>query len=275
MSRRRRGVLALLATLLLLVALGLLAWGPLPIGAHAHQYADARSWLQVPNATNVLVNLPIFWLGVWGWCATRVSAWPRSLRLPWQGFHLWVMTAALAAAMYHAAPSDALMVVTRTCQACAFVLLALGLLAERVDARFGSMAACVCAAIMTTATGLAIAYAGRQHGGMDLRPLLWLESIPILLIPTAVLRVAGTQTRASHWLIALAIYAVSRLFELADGPIFNATGWVSGHTLMHLGFAAVVGWMAYRAAATRTAGATADLSSGALSQRQTSLNTTA
>lgn len=271
----RRGVLVMLASLLLLLALYLLVWGPLPIGAHRHEYADTRTWLHVPNSANVLVNLPIFWLAVWGWCATRTSAWPRALRLPWQGFHLWVMASALAAATYHAEPSDTLLVASRTCQACAFMLLALGLLAERVDARFGSGAVCVCTAVGVALTGLAIAYAGREHGSFDLRPLLLLESIPMLLIPMAVLRVPSTQTRNSDWLIALGLYAVSKLLELADGPIFNATGWVSGHTLMHLGCATVVGWMAYRAAAARTGGSAVDASADAISQRHTSLNTTA
>jgi hypothetical protein len=271
----RRGVRALLATQVLLLALGLLVWGPLPLGASRHEYADARSWLHVPNTANVLVNLPIFWLAVWGWCATRTSTWPRALRLPWQGFHLWVMAAALAEAMYHAAPSDTLLVASRTCQACAFILLAMGLLAERVDARLGSGAVCVCTAIGVALTGLAIAHAGPQHANVDLRPLLLLESIPMLLIPTAVLCVPSTQTRSSEWLIALALHAVSKMLELADAPIFSATGWVSGHTLMHLACGAVVGWMAYRAAAARTGGPAADASVDALSQRQTSLNTTA
>ena len=271
---RRRGVLALLGGLTLLVALGLLAWGPLPIGAQAHRYADARSWLGVPNSANVLVNLPLFWLAVWGWCATRVSAWPRALRLPWQGFHLCVMAAALAAAMYHAAPGDMLMVVSRSCQACAFVLLALGLLAERVDPRFGSGAACVGAAALTMLAGLVVALAGRQQGVADLRPLLLFEAIPVLLIPAAVLRMPGSQTSTSSWLIAFALYAISKLFELTDAPIFSATGWISGHTLMHLGCASVVGWMAYRAATTRSAGSVGADARGELSQRQTSLNTT-
>jgi hypothetical protein len=265
----------LLATLSLLGALSLLAWGAGSSGARLHEYADARSWLHVPNGANVLVNLPIFWLAVWGWCATRVSTWPRALRLPWQGFHLWVMVAALAAAVYHAAPSDTLLVVSQTSQACAFVLLALGLLAERVHARFGSGVVCACGAIAAILTGLAIAYAGQQNGHADLRPLLLLELVPLLLIPTALLRGPATQARGSDGLIALALYAASKLLEWADAPIFNATGWISGHTLMHLGCAAVVGWMAYCAAATNMTGSAANGSAGALSQRQTSLNTSA
>ena len=270
----RRGMLALLGSLSLLAAICLLAWGSMPIGAQAHRYADARSWLGVPNSANVLVNLPLFWLAVWGWCATRISAWPRALRLPWQGFHLCVMAAALAAAMYHASPGDMLLIVSRTCQACAFVLLALGVIAERIDPRFGSGTACAIAATLTLIAGLAVVLSGRQQGVADLRPLLLFEAIPVLLIPAAVLRTPGHQTSTLSWLIALALYVIAKLFELADAPIFNATGWISGHTLMHLGCAAVVGWMAYRAALTRSAGSATDDADAQLSQRQTSLNTT-
>ena len=272
----RRGALVVFAASLLAFTLGLLAWGPVTIATHAHRYADARSWLGVPNTVNVLVNLPIFWLAVWGWCATRLSAWPRALRLPWQGFHLWVMAAALSSATYHAAPSDALLLASRTCQACAFMLLVLGLLAERVDPRFGHGAACCFASIVVVLTGLAIAQAGRHaHGAIDLRPLVLLEALPVLLIPVAMLGVPNVRTRLSGWLIALAVYAVSKLLGLADASIFGATGWISGHTLMHLGCAMVVGWMAYRAMGSRiAAGVGADTSAGALNQRQTSLNTT-
>ena len=273
----RRSALVVLAASLLALTLGLLAWGPVTIAAHVHRYADVRSWLGVPNTVNVLVNLPIFWLAVWGWCATRLSVWPRALRLPWQGFHLWVMAAALTSATYHAAPSDALLLASRTCQACAFMLLVLGLLAERVDPRFGHGAACCCASIVVVLTGLAIEQAGRHaHGGaIDLRPLVLLEALPVLLIPVAMLGVPNVRTRLSGWLIALALYAVSKLLGLADASILSVTGWISGHTLMHFGCAMIVGWMAYRAMGSRIAsGAGADASAGALNQRQTSLNTT-
>jgi hypothetical protein len=274
MSGRRHAVLLLVSSLLL-AGIALLAWGPLPLGAHAHEYADGRTWLGVPNAANVLVNLPLFWLAVWGWCVTRLSAWPRALRLPWQGFHLWVMVTSLASAMYHAAPTDALLVVSRTCQACAFGLLILGLLAERVSPRFGSGGACVAASVVVLLAGLMIVYSGRQaHGGVDLRPLVLLELVPIILIPVALLRLASDQGRLAGWLLALAVYAAARVAGLADTSIFSVTGWVSGHTVMHFGCGVIVGWMGYRAAGSRVSDIGSGAAVSALSQRRTSANTT-
>ena len=154
------------------------------------------------------------------------------------------------------------------------MLLGLGLLAERIDPRFGSVGACAGAVAGVVLTGLVLVHVGRQHAGVELRPLLLIESMPLLALPAVVMRIPGTHTRASDWVIALALYATSRLLELVDAPIFSATGWISGHTLMHLGCAAVVGWMAYRAAVTRSTGSIAADAGRAFSQRHTSLNTT-
>ena len=267
----RRGVVVRCACLLAITGIGLLVWGPLPTEHSAHRYADSRSWLGVPNAANVLVNLPIFWLAVWGWCVTRTGHWPHALRLPWQAFHLSVMAAALSAAMYHASPGNITLAVTHTCMAAAFALLALGMLAERVDPRFGAGTMCVSVVALVMLAGVAAANAARHDGVIDLRLLQLIEMTPILLLLAGILRMPGAHTRAQGWMITLALYAASRLLDLADVALLQATGWISGHTLMHVALALVVGWMVYRAAATR--GGEALIEAWA-SQRQTSLNTT-
>ena len=268
----RRSVLAAFALLVVLAGLGLLFWGPLPVAAATHQYADARAWLGVPNSANVLINLPTFWLAVWGWCATRTSPWPPQWRLPWQWFHLFVMAAALSSAMYHAAPSDDLFVVSHTCMAGAFVMLSLGLLVERVGVRFGSVGICTCATLVVALIGVWTAGLGQPGGAIDLRPLLLLELMPVLLIPAGVLRMPGLHGRNSGWLLALVLYASSRLLEWADAAIFQATACISGHTLMHAVMTLVVGWTTYRAAVIPNPGAS-EPAAGMLTQRKTSLNT--
>ena len=103
----RRCALVILAALTLATGVGLLAWGPVVLDASAHVYAGERRWLGLPNAINVLCNLPLLLAGLWGWHATRTSPWPPSVRLPWQGYFISVAGGALVAAVYHAAPGDA------------------------------------------------------------------------------------------------------------------------------------------------------------------------
>ena len=275
MSERigRRGALTMLVAMTLATGVGLLAWGPMPIGTSAHAYADARTWLGIPNASNVLVNLPLFWLAVWGWCATRASGWPSWLRTPWQWFHLFAMATALTSGLYHAAPNDTLFVISHIGQASAFTLLTLGVLAERVDARFGSVACCVMSVVAIALTGGAMAYAVRIDGPIDMRPLMLLEILPVLLIPTGALGLRGSHTEASTWFVVLALYASSKLFDVGDPAIFGLSGGrIGGHALMHLSLSVVVGWMAYCAAVAGPGRPSGAAVSGS-SQRQTSLNT--
>ena len=273
-SRARRITLAVLAALITLTGLALIAWGPVPAGALTHQHADNRSWLGIPNAANVLVNVPIFWCAAWGWCATRTSPWTRSLRLPWQGFHLWVMLASLLAAMYHAAPSDAGYIASHVCSAGAALMLSFGLMAERLDRRWGAMTSCVLAALVVVAIGVASDYEQRLGGGIDVRPFLLLQAVPLLLVVAGTLRLPPDRPRRSAWVVLLALYAGARLLEWADAPVFTITGWISGHTLMHACTGLIVAWMAYRASTEVNAGIeAAGGSSGLVTQRSNWLNT--
>ena len=73
----------------------------------------------------------------------------------------------------------------------------------------------------------------------------------------------------------LTLYALAKLLETGDAFVLQASGWVSGHTLMHLALSAAVGWMGYCAVLARTATAGAGEESGPSSHRDTSLNTVA
>ena len=270
----RRGAVTALAATVLAVTLGLLAWGPMPIEPQAQRYADGRAWLNVPNALNVLTNLPVFWLAVWGWCATHTSTWPRSLRVPMQWFHLSALVTSLISASHHATPNDAMYVLVAVGQAISFGMLALALFSDRLDHRFGSAAACACGATAFGLAGAAMLYAGPASGATDLRPLVLLEVASILFILMGALNLPGAHTLNSNWVVLLFLYALSRILGFGDAVIFRTTGWISGHSLMHLSLAATVGWVAYWASVVPRRG-DAGRSPSAQSQRHTSLNTTA
>jgi hypothetical protein len=265
----------MLASMTLAVAMGLLAWGPVELTGHAHRYADNRSWFGLAGAANVWVNAVMFAAGAWGWHATRGSGWPVHLRTPWQLFQLFAMLSAAAAALYHARPNDTLFVLTHVATASGFVLLTLGLLAERVHSRFGSLKICLAVLLGIALTGAIMLFAKARGGSLDMRPLLLLEIIPVLVIPAGALSLPGRSTTVFDWIVVLTLYAFAKLFEIGDALVLEASGWVSGHTLMHLALSAVVGWMAYCAVLARTAASSAGEEAGVTSHRDTSLNTAA
>lgn len=264
----RRCALVLLAALTLATLVGLLAWGPVPLDAGVHHYADQRRWLGLPNAGNVLANLPLLLVGLWGWRVTQASGWPAPLRQAWAGFHACVVGGSAIASVYHVAPTTAGYVLAQMAMSAAFVLLTLGMLAERVHAGFAARPGATAAALVGAATLAALVSGSAADGAVDLRPFLLLQLIPVLLIPAGALSLPGTHTRPSDWLFMLVAYAAAQGFDLADAPIHAATGWLGGHALMHLALAGVAARLAYRAASAGTV-----VDDIGTTRAQTSLNT--
>ena len=63
----------LLAAATLLFALALLLHGPIPQWSSYHDFADRRTWFAVPNAADVLSNLPFLLIGAWAWAALQAD----------------------------------------------------------------------------------------------------------------------------------------------------------------------------------------------------------
>jgi hypothetical protein len=237
MSRPRAGwLLAIVASAL---AFALTLYGPIPQWENYHAFADARSWLGLPNAENVLSNLPFAIIGIWG-----LIVHARSGRAVWRLFSAAVLCTALGSAAYHWAPGNALLVFDRLPIAWACATLTCAVLAERLDARWSALP--VLAAGVAVAT-MAVAWwwLTERQGHGDLRPYLFVQFMPMLIVPAALrLKLPVTDPAAlpnKTWWIVLGLYAAAKLMELADHSVFDALAFVSGHTLKHL-FAAGAAW---------------------------------
>jgi hypothetical protein len=226
-SLRRPGLLAIVAGVL---ALALLAHGAIPQWADYHAFAGTRRWFGVPNAENVLSNVPFALIGLWGCFGARGS-------LPWRAFGAAVFCTAFGSALYHWAPGNAALVADRLPIAWACAALSCGLLSERVDARWGSATA-LSAALLAASCSVAWWWLGEQHGAGDLRPYLFVQFLPMVLVPTALLiplpALRADTIADSTWWTVLGLYAVAKLMEVADHTVLDALGVVSGHTLKHL-----------------------------------------
>lgn len=265
----RRCALLMLAATGMATLAGLMAWGPVTLQPEAMRYADSRGWIGIPNAMNVLSNLPAVAVGAWGWHGTRSSTWPAHLMRPWRGFHGTVMVAGAISAVYHLSPNVPLFLLSQAALAAAFTLLCCGALAERVDARMGSLRAVVLALVVVGAMSCHMVVAAWVTGELDLRPVLCLQLLPVLLIPAGAMSLSGSVTRLRDWMLMLTAYALARGFEHADQAVFDATGWLGGHALLHLCLALAAACLARRAHSSRSAKPEGD----GRAHRHTSLNT--
>ena len=100
-SHRHKASWLLVAAAILALALGL--HGPIAQWASYHAFAHARAWLGLPNAQNVLSNLPFALLGLWGVRTHSRSRSGRPDRPVWFGFSLALICTAPGSALCHGA----------------------------------------------------------------------------------------------------------------------------------------------------------------------------
>ncbi len=248
-DRRERGLLAVFAMLALVAVLAPALPDPAAAG-----FADSRHWHGLPNALDVLSNLPFAVLGVWGLARLRRNGWRSDAAAGrcsdcTRMFFVGLLTTAAGSAFYHLQPDAVRLAADRAGMSVAFAGL-VGLAAsERVSLRVGRPAAWATLAAGWAAvwncsrTGNVLPWALVQFGGMA------------LVCGLALLQPAGG-TPGPHPRLSLgrviACYALAKLFELGDDAVFQATGhWVSGHSLKHV-LAALAAWPVL--AALRNAG---------------------
>lgn len=236
-----------------LLAFALLLHGPIPQWASYHDFADQRSWLGVPNAADVLSNLPFALIGAWALWSRRMLP-PSDASLAWRAFAIALIATAAGSALYHWAPDNASLAFDRLPIAWACAALTCAFLAERLDARWGSPAV-LATALAAASASVALWWWSEQAGRSDLRPYLFVQFLPMLLVPSALLlrlpsRCAGAAPDKGWWGVLIG-YALAKGLELADHAVFDQAAVVSGHTLKHLAAAGAA--MALLCAAQRAA----------------------
>lgn len=221
----------LLLTLAVVVAVFFIP--PIPQPAAYHQFADARTLWDIPNALNVLSNLPFLLVGMWGLLVVRRANFTDSReRLPYGVLFAGVAVTAFGSAYYHWAPDNDRLVWDRLPITFGFMGLFAGMVSERVSLRAGRT-------LLWPLVAAGVASVFYWHwtetqGAGDLRPYLLVQFYPLLAIPF-LMAVFRPRYSAGHYMIfAVLLYVAAKVFEILDGPVFAALHQVSGHTLKHL-----------------------------------------
>ena len=219
-------------------ALALGAWGPfIAQPASYHVFADHRSLWGVPQAMDVLSNLPFAIAGIWGLVilydkgkAVLGAEGPLAYL-----FFAGLIVTSLCSGIYHLHPANTTLALDRLGMVSAFAGL-LGLaVADRISIRagrrltLGILTAGPLAVITWTYTGNLLPWVVLQGGGM------------VLLATLAV-----SKPLTGSWLLPMGsmigFYLLAKFLEIVDCHVFQwSGGYISGHTLKHLA-AAMVAW---------------------------------
>ncbi len=220
----------------LILMLAVACWlPPLTQAVDYHEFADHRAWGCLPYAIDVLTNLPFALCGVWGLLSlanpTTVQGTQRHMA---QLFFWGLVITALCSTWYHLSPTNERLTVDRYGMTVAFA----GVMGLAVSGRISERAGLMCG-VASLVLGAMSAWVWLEYGNLtpwavyQFAGMAWLLALQLLpRQPTAL---------SISWMSVVGIYAVAKLLELADHPVYEFTGWVSGHSLKHI-VASLAAW---------------------------------
>jgi hypothetical protein len=200
------------------------------VHAHGHPFIDARTLWGIPNALDVLSNVPFLFAGIWGWVVLHGKALAQPLKRAAQVFFLGLILTCFGSAYYHWLPDSFGLMVDRIGMAVAFA----GVISLAAGSRLGAEASrqalplllplALLAAVAAHTLNNILPWVIVQFGGIAV--VLWLAYLPkgeaFAALPLKLFALIG-------W------YALAKVLEANDEAVFHATqGWVSGHSLKHL-----------------------------------------
>jgi Ceramidase len=203
---------------------GLLLLPLIPQDQSYHEFADQRTVLGIPNFWNVVSNFPFLAVGAAGLRQYRNNSATVI-------FFLGVFLTGIGSSYYHWDPNDDTLFWDRLPMTLSFAAILSLVVAERVDARAGAV-------LLWPALALGLFSLLLWRWSDDLRLYFWVQFFPALAVIVLFVLYPAKYIGTYYWFIAGALYALAKVFEFTDEPIYSAGHFLSGHTLKHLAAAA-------------------------------------
>lgn len=210
-----------------------------------HHFADQRPLPGIPRFGDVASNLPFALVRVWGLAfllsARGVASFiERRERWPYLIAFAGLILTFFGSSYYHLQPDNARLVWDRLPIMLTFTAIASAVIAERIEVGLG-LALCP----VLVAAGLAsvlVWYRSELRGAGDLRFYAAMQ-VWCTLVLLVLLLFPARYTRGADLAAVAGWYALAKVFELLDKPIFAIGRVVSGHTLKHLAAGAASYWI--------------------------------
>src|SRR5215472_8098202 len=191
-------------TAISLAGLGLLP--RIPQDQAYHLFADQRTLLGIPNFWNVVSNIPFVVVGAVGLARFRHDAAMIALFL---GFFLTGM----GSAYYHWAPSDGTLFWDRLPMTISFAAIFSLIARERMGETVGAI-------LLWPMLAIGVSSLLIWLWTDDLRLYFWEQFFPGVVLMALFTLYPARYTRAYNWLTAAGLYALAKLFEFTDDPIY-------------------------------------------------------
>lgn len=209
-----------------------------------HQFIDARTLFGIPNALNVLSNLPFIWVGLVG----MIEVFRRAQRddtnfsvLPYLFLFFGIGLTAFGSAYYHWEPNSETLFWDRLPMSIAFMALLSCIISDRWNERLGRNLL-----FPLVAFGVWSVWYWKQTEMIsqgDLRPYVITQFVGLILIGLIVFLYPQNRLKNRPLIHAMIWYGLAKVFEAGDSVIFGAGEIVSGHSIKHVAAAVGAYWI--------------------------------
>lgn len=212
-----------------------------------HDFADRRASFGMSNCGDVVSNLAFLVAGLMGaaWlldrCAAMRAFGDTREHWPYLCFFLGVALTAFGSTWYHLAPDNLRLLWDRLPITLSLAALLAATVSDRVSARAGLA---LLAPLLLLAAGSALYWRSSMIAGAEnLLPYVAVQAYAMLAVLLIAVLFPSRYSRGADIYAVLGFYAVAKVAEGLDRPIFEAVRIVSGHTLKHLLAALAVFWV--------------------------------
>ena len=209
--------------------------GPIPQPPSYHAFVDRRAIWGIPNFLDVMSNFFFILVGFLGLYKTSVKDSIHIVtenRASYKVFFLGVAIVGVGSGYYHWSPSNPTLVWDRLPMTIAFMALSSIVAGEFISKRFGAM---LLVPLMLIGVLSVLYWHWTETVGQgDLRPYVLVQFLPILAMPVILMCFKSACTRESDYWLLFSAYVLSKLFEHFDREVYDALGFVSGHSLKHV-----------------------------------------
>lgn len=198
-----------------------------------HHFADQRPLWGIPNFGNVVSNLPYLIIGLYGLVLVGRTPVPPAIRVIYLVLFFGVLLTGLGSSYYHWNPNNDTLIWDRIPMTIIFMSLLSATVAELINRSLGIR---LLFPLVAIGIGSVLWWNYTEALGKgDLRPYGWVQFYPALAIPLILWLYyePGIKPVMRCLILAVVWYAIAKLFEHFDLPVYKAIG-ISGHTLKHL-----------------------------------------
>ena len=209
--------------------------GPIPQDPAYHNFADQRTILGIPNFWNVVSNVPMFFLGLYGFgLAFRNFRRRPDFTAQWIPVVLvfGVFITSFGSAYYHYFPDNQTLIWDRLPMTLMFMPVFSLLIYDFVTPDWGKWAF-----LISVPLGLFSIWYWQYTesiGAGDLRFYAFVQFFPMLIGPVIILLSAKKTGYSQYFWMVLGWYIAAKCFEHLDAGTFQWLGFWSGHTVKHL-----------------------------------------